>query len=388
MNLRKNLGRVASTIVATALLASVATVPAFAVGEPGETEEQAYTYTAGEKFTITKNLKVPANVMTPDATFTFNVDPDDPTEGQTIGGVEVTRGKVNGVAMDENGGADFNPGTTAPAGTESRVETGKASFTVNLDAFDTPGIYKYTVSEITTPNYEGVTYTQETKDLYVFIEYVTDEDGDYVDSDKDGNTDLKVAYTMLVKADQDASTQGNKDDKFENDYGVTTDTLHDLTVTKNITGNAANLSDTFTFKITVTDADVSTEKYVAIFGDDTVVMTSGTEQSFTLGNDDSVTIYGLSAGDTYKIVEDYGAHKNYTTSATVNGSAVTLTGNDDKTTYEDNDGIGNADVAVVYTNDKSYSTPTGIVMNVAPYALLVVVAVAGCFVFLRKRNED
>lgn len=40
------------------------------------------------------------------------------------------------------------------------------------------------------------------------------------------------------------------------------------------------------------------------------------------------------------------------------------------------------------TNTRSTTTPTGIVMNVAPYALLVVVAVAGCFVFLRKRNED
>ena len=46
MNLRKNLGRVASTIVATALLASVATVPAFAA-----TTEQIQTSTEGNALT-------------------------------------------------------------------------------------------------------------------------------------------------------------------------------------------------------------------------------------------------------------------------------------------------------------------------------------------------
>ena len=43
---------------------------------------------------------------------------------------------------------------------------------------------------------------------------------------------------------------------------------------------------------------------------------------------------------------------------------------------------------VEFTNDREASTPTGIVMNVAPYALLVVIAAAGCLVFLRKRDED
>ena len=43
---------------------------------------------------------------------------------------------------------------------------------------------------------------------------------------------------------------------------------------------------------------------------------------------------------------------------------------------------------VAYTNTRNAVSPTGLAMNVAPYALLVVVAAAGCFVFLRKRRED
>ena len=43
---------------------------------------------------------------------------------------------------------------------------------------------------------------------------------------------------------------------------------------------------------------------------------------------------------------------------------------------------------VAYTNKLDTVSPTGLAMNIAPYALLVVVAAGACFVFLRKRRED
>ncbi|HIS51575.1 MAG TPA: hypothetical protein IAC15_02395 [Candidatus Onthomonas avicola] len=39
------------------------------------------------------------------------------------------------------------------------------------------------------------------------------------------------------------------------------------------------------------------------------------------------------------------------------------------------------------TNTKSASTPTGIVTDIAPYALMVVVAVAALVLFLGKRRD-
>ena len=51
-------------------------------------------------------------------------------------------------------------------------------------------------------------------------------------------------------------------------------------------------------------------------------------------------------------------------------------------------GMNAQDNAVTITNTKETVNPTGVVMDIAPYALLVVVAAAGCFVFLRKRRED
>ncbi len=60
--------------------------------------------------------------------------------------------------------------------------------------------------------------------------------------------------------------------------------------------------------------------------------------------------------------------------------------------------VGSVDIAenpneqttkdVVYTNRRDSVAPTGVIMIVAPYVLMVVIAAAGCFVFLRKRRDD
>lgn len=381
MNLRKNLGRVASTIVATALLASVATVPAFAA--------DMSIYETGDTFSIKKELTVPADVLTPDVTFTFEVKGATADGSQKIGGIVVESGNDDDVYMS-NGGADFDT-ETALTGTDAERTVHpnqEAQFTVDLDAYDHAGIYKYTVEEVKTTPIEGVTFGSEVKDLYVFIQNVTDEDGNPI-SDGKGGYQLEVAYTMLVKQGENAATPANKDDKFTNKYGKdpsNNPNVFDLTLTKKITGDAANMSDKFTFKITVNGNDDG-EKYVMLYGGNKTIITEGVEQPVELGNNESVTIYGLSESDSYTITEEYGDKVGYTTKATVNNDEYEFA-NDSLTVSSASGSKISQAQNVVYINNKTSAAPTGIVMNVAPYALLVVVAVAGCFVFLRKRNED
>ena len=96
----------------------------------------------------------------------------------------------------------------------------------------------------------------------------------------------------------------------------------------------------------------------------------------------TIRIYGLSASDTYEVIETVANQNGYTTTdtdkntaeGTVKGSATA-------------DVVDNTPTHTV-TNNRESSAPTGIAMDIAPYALLVVIAAAGCFVFLRKRNED
>lgn len=90
----------------------------------------------------------------------------------------------------------------------------------------------------------------------------------------------------------------------------------------------------------------------------------------TLKDGQSATIHGLSVTDTYSVEEADYTSDGYTT--TVDG-AKSGTISEDKT--------------VTFTNEKNASTPTGIMMNVAPYVLMVAVAAVLAVVFLRRKNN-
>ena len=114
----------------------------------------------------------------------------------------------------------------------------------------------------------------------------------------------------------------------------------------------------------------------------------------SLSDGEYVRVYGLSENDKYIITEtDYsglGYQTQYVISGTKSDDYTDVTFTDGTSTGEQTVDVGTELKIdyVTFENDREASTPTGIVMNVAPYALLVVIAAAGCFVFLRKRDED
>lgn len=372
MNLRKNLGRVASTIVATALLASVATVPAFAAGAPltGNADPTTGDYTA----TMTKNLTMAQDVFQPTETFEFTITPFEHAEGVThevIQGIPVSDGVENGVTV----------GTAAFTSSETRTETASITIKVDKSVFDDAnagaGIYKYTLSENTGDN-AYVDYDEAVKYLYVYIK----NDGE------------DIAISGVEVRDKNGETTNGKTDKtdsFNNAYGTVDgdEKLHNLTLKKTMSGDAANYNEKFEFTVNIATNDNTNQVYTVKQGTTTTTITAGTSETYTLGKDDTVQIIGLREGDTYTITES-----DVTNGKTGSGYTVSVTEGADQ------DGVANGEtegaittdsadeVKVTYNNARENVTPTGIVMNIAPYALLVVVAVAGCFVFLRKRNED
>ena len=367
MNLRKNLGRVASTIVATALLASVATVPAFAAAVTGDGE------TAVSSFTITKHLTKEEKTMTPDVSFTFTVDAAE-NVNETRNEIPVSDGIEGGVTVStDDASADFVPGDSLDNRTDL---TDTVTYNVNVGSFTLPGIYKYTITEDEV-TYDGITKDSNVLNLYVYV--------------VNGANGIEVAYTELVDPDggegsTEEAPKEAKIDNFTNDYDSDGTDLHDLTLYKVVSGNAANMSEEFTFNVTVNGE--KNEKYYVEIGtyadgvftataNRTQILTSGTSGEFTLGNGDAIKVYGLDSNDKYTIEEE---------DDNTNGYKLKIDDANDEDGIKE--GTITADTTVKYENAKNASTPTGIVMNVAPYALLVVVAVAGCFVFLRKRNED
>ena len=144
----------------------------------------------------------------------------------------------------------------------------------------------------------------------------------------------------------------------------------------------------FDFTVTFTNGDKG-EKFTYAgseytFGEDGSVSITGIKLADATN---AVTITGIPSDVMYTVVENVNKSEGYETTATVNEEDVEVTSADASQTVAAQDKSQDTD-AVVVTNTRNAVSPTGIAMNIAPYALLVVVAVAGCFVFLRKRNED
>lgn len=167
--------------------------------------------------------------------------------------------------------------------------------------------------------------------------------------------------------------------EFNNVY----DGVHKVTVTKKVQGGFATADDTFKFDVTVNGAtgEVYKVAYTTKNVPTTTHVASGNTIKVELGKDDTVTIYGLSATDSYTISE-----QGITDGKTATGYTVT-------DNCGESDGIvsgkvGTKDANYTITNTKEAVAPTGIAMTVAPYILMVAVAGIFAILFLRRRHEE
>ena len=149
MNLRKNLGRVASTIVATALLASVATVPAFAAD-------------AEVNFVKTIDMTNAQGASVPDVTYSYTVASGTAVTGDPDRNIpDIKAGNANDLTIAN---VDFGPTDTV---TNNKV-TKEAEVTFAENAYTAPGIYRYTVTE-QDPTDPDITYDTDTYTLDVYV---------------------------------------------------------------------------------------------------------------------------------------------------------------------------------------------------------------------------
>ena len=384
MKLSKNLGRVATTFLATAMLASVSAVPAFAT-EPGAGNVDGDPQDPPKLVTIQKDITKDVNAYAPNTTFNFSVQP---WTGSYEQGDLIQPGPAGGVyfSLAEDGTTKVTtgsiPSTPNPSDVDGQSDDKATAGTTQLIVDEelmkqqAPGIYRYEVTEITpdeNERYDGVTYSNETKyfDVYVTI---------------DQKTGVKsvTSYTFV-----DRDNDKVKDDGiFENGYNdESTGANKTLTVEKELSGLQASPAQEFTFKITINGAEGEWYKIVKTDanGDPEAIpnvtyLTSDTQTSFTLQGGEHITVYGLSPKDTYTVSEEDCTELGYTTTVKVDDA--------DAQTAPTQATISGKEDTVTFINSREATAPTGIVMDIAPYALLVIVAAAGCFVFMRKRRED
>lgn len=339
---RTNLAKKLTAMAMTGAMVMSMGMTAFAAGPLTVTED---------KVTLTKEITKGEDVLYPNTTFSFAVSPFG-TPNMAIEG-ETDPVVYGGVA----GGASFAEGddtiTVTPESTDLTTE-----ITLNSSVFTKPGVFRYVVTE-TAGDYDGMAY--DTDYYYLDLYVVNGEEG----YDFDAVVASQVTEEGVVSSEKSDLT-------FTNVY-----TTNDLTVTKIITGNQANMNEKFSFEITVNGA--TGEKYDTSVED--IVLESGKAATVELGNNESIIIYGLSAKDTFTVVEKDANTDGYTTTYTLDDADVQADGLVDVAE-------GTADKVVEVTNDKTVTTPTGIAMTFAPY--IVMVAFAGVFavMFLRKKRED
>ncbi len=236
-----------------------------------------------------------------------------------------------------------------------------------------------------------------------------------------------VTGAVMLKPGATYSSANKSDGKIVNTYLLDEDgdpKANELTVAKQVAGSLGNRSEDFEFtvKILYTYADGNEQntgktykavyevwsesegKFVVDSDKDPVVFTAqkvgplnyrdwAAEQTFTVSHNERIHIYGISAKDQCQVKETNSGkgydvtYKSNTKDAEgkVYQYTSSLTG---VVGYLSDIKDGADAINMTFINTRNAVSPTGIVMNVAPYALLVVVAAAGCFVFMRKRRED
>lgn len=316
---------------------------------------------------ITKQITKESNIYAPKTTFKFTVAP-----GTAVPASEnqeaIYAGPAKGVTLDKDViasvPADSDIGNEKITVGTTKLNVNESVFTKGEDA--KPGIFRYVVSEVATDKdgnaYEGVAYTTEQKYFDV-----------YVTSDDVGNLEVS-SYLFVDKTDSKSKDGG----VFTNDYSSRHDTLKDLTVKKEVTGNQGNRNKDFKFTIKVDGA--AGEQYYVTFSDGKAPTTlvSGEAKTITLKDNETAKIFGLSETDEYTVTEASYADDGYKTTID-NVETLTTTGTI----------TGNSDKNITVVNDKTTNSPTGIFLHVAPYIALIGAAIASSLLFFRrKRAKD
>lgn len=344
MKTGKTLRRLAAAVLAGTMMLAMST-SAFAAGVTTPDSD------GNTQVTLTKTVTAETNVKAPNTSFTFAI-----TTGSAAIKTEDDKNVV--VYAGVQGGAYFADGANTITFAPDDSLTKTTNVSIDVSKFPTPGVYRYVVTE-SEETYDGITYDDASYYMDVYV----------INNGTNGKT-IQAVTTSKITIEDDVETSAKSDLTFTNIY-----TTNNLTLRKVVDGNQADMSKKFSFTIQV-DGAAGEEYATSMTG---VVLTSGTEATVNLGNNETITVYGLSANDTYTIVESSYASDGYET---------TITGADETTGLTATGKVADADDTVVYTNTKKVTTPTGIITNVLPYVLMVAAAAALVFVFLRKREYD
>ena len=376
--MRKNLNRLATLALSGMMVMSMA-VPAFA---------------AKVEVPFHKTLHTDGNTYAPNTTFHFDVVAKTGNityNGGQYKGLVAAEGAVTvkeavftkemGLGSPDAGGASFK----VPA----KIVVDEDKLTGGL------GSYFFTMTE-RNEGYKGIRYSKAEYTIVV-TKYMEDR---------------KVKTTTTVQREGKGLFETKKPDEIQNNYGKhnppetpdfpdpnpgpgpdpKNDTTHDVTVKKRIKGGFADTSRTFNFTVTV-ESDEQNESFKVEVLDkdgrvtDTTFVDDHQGKNFSVSQDSGLRIYGLTKDDLVKVHETDGADYVMTVSPDADNTFIkniVKPNNNFKTQFN----VVKDEAKFDVINTKEATTPTGIVMNVAPYAMMLAVAGGLGVVFMNRKKEE
>ena len=254
------------------------------------------------------------------------------------------------------------------------------------------GVYRYVLTETSTYKVgnNGYDYsnavkknTEETRYIDVYVGYYTES----------GTEKLGIiGYVVRETTDGETKTNGYVIDNVDETSGSVYKT-YDLKVNKKVTGTLGDRNKDFNFTTAVVVPAGATYGYTETNNNEKSSITSAeVSVASTLKDSENFEIKGVPYGQELTVVEDNYTSAGYKTYVAIDsenyGSAFGDNAERTSGAQKENE-QNNVATVVNFKNEKNETTPTGVVMNIAPYAAMILGAGAFAGVFLgRKKSED
>lgn len=345
-------------VVAAAMMLTMA-VPAFAKG-PIKSDDGITSYTLNKSYQLIGEGQAPA------ADFNFTIT------NKSVTGSEKYKDKTNFPTPSITPSVHYGVNEATPTGTGAGAKDIVVDFLKDgALIYDSVGQYVYTIAE-TDPEkgLAGVDYDQKKVSMKVTV--VNDDRTD---------KGLKINTISFTKNDDKISgkVDGNENEEaaFINTY-----TANKLDVTKKVTGAAGDRNYPFSFTVTFNGPEGKTWDASALtFAEDAKSADYvNNAWNFTLTHDESISFANLPKGVTYSVVERYLDASNQ---ITINDIKYTAS-------YENGTGtMGAAAKTATVTNATEGFLDTGVILDNAPYILMLAVVAAGAMTLvIKKRREE
>lgn len=333
--------------------------------------------------------------LCPEETFHFTVNPSTVTSGTTDNAGNIITTGVTGGALFASGAdsISFAPDLEYDVTTTKAESESSTKISLDVNAFSSPGVYRYEVKEVKGTQ-EGIHYDDTTvyADLYVIY-----KDGDA----SNGLTIKNVITSKYVDGTlQKISSYAGKI-TFTNQslQSATLDTecVHNFSFTEKVISESGIYDEDKKFNMTVLitrTAEDPDKEYSLVYGDisadptdaelanlPATTIKAGETKTIEVTKDQTVTVYGLSKSDKYKVTHE--GTDNYAIKFH-NGNFNAYGSPNDSGTMT----MGIENNSFNFTAKKQMVIPTGLFTDSMPFIFLAICAAAFGFVMFRNNHKE